>query len=203
MKTIKRIALILTLALPFASCHKAEVEKSRNAFILAGQNDTEVLSRDFVPNLQMELTNEKIGSVPTSVYSGELFLDLNLDGKNDMRFYSYYGMGHPMAFVTPSEGSLIYDISPESTIDICFEPLHLNDSVNVNLSWKKLIVQNTLSSYTPEWYSSPEIKDNRWTESDLYFGYRMILKADTIYGWIGIQITDYYKLTIRDIGLAK
>jgi len=203
MKTTFKIGLAILTALSFTFCQKTEVEKDRNDFILAGQSGQDVLVRDFVPDLHVEITNETIGSWPTTVYSGELFLDLNLDGKNDMRFYSFYGMGHPIGYVTPSEGTLVFDISPESTIDICSEPLHLNDSVNKNLTWRQLIIQNTLSSYTPELSGSPEVIKNSWTESDLYLGFRMIQASDTIYGWIGIQITDYYKLTIKDMGLTK
>ncbi len=209
-KIVKQVSLVLALTISLSGCSTNEELINRDNFIKAGQKDTEVLYQNFTPPAQIVLTNYVTDNFPTSSYSGELLLDLDLDGFDDIKFYSFYGVGHPKAFVTPSEGCKISDIGDDKIVEICNSPKQQNDLIDENLEWFNLSDftnahsdKALLSSYTPEWTETPEVKNNLWQEADQYLAYRIIQKSDTVYGWIGIQIDAYYKLAIKDTGLAK
>lgn len=204
IKIITQVGLILVLSIILAGCQKDEEQKIRNQSILAGQKDNEVLLQDFTPDLEIALTNESAGNIPSTVYSGELSVDLDLDGMNDIKFHSFYGMGHPMGSIVPSQGCQISDISSKWNIEICSIPQQLLAKIDKNLEWHILSHEIVLSGYTPEWNNVPAtISIFSWDEPNLYLAYRMIQSPDTIYGWMGIEIADYYKLKIKDTGLVK
>jgi len=204
MKIINQIGLILVLTILLAGCKKEDDQKSRTQFILAGQADDKVLLQNFTPDLEMAMKNTTAGGIPSTGYSGNLYVDLDLDGTNDLKFRSFYGVGHSMTASAPSEGCKISDISPKWNVQICLVPQQLQDSIDENMDWHNVnIFESDLSSYTPEWINSAEIKNNSWNEPNLYLAYRIIQSTDTIYGWMGIEIVDYYKLKIKDAGLMK
>lgn len=210
MKTMKQMMSILALGFLLFDCKTTEEQLAKQRSILAGQKDSKVLYQDFIPDRKVSLKNILVNNQPTISYSGILSLDLDLDGVDDLAFYSFYGIGHSVIMTAPSEGFEISDISKNKLIEIHTAPKKANDLIDKNLEWLDLSdaeFKNSdkviLSSYTPEWINVSEVKNNPWKGTDLYLAYRMIEGTETVYGWIGLQIDDYYKLTIRDTGSVK
>lgn len=207
MKSINIVILILISTILLAGCQKDEQQINRAQFILAGQASSEVLLKDFTPKLEISLTNVASAAGPTTEYMGELLIDLDLDGVNDLKFTSFYGRVHFMGASAPSKGCEISNVPFQIAnlpTEICWEPKQLNDTIDKDLNFQKpIILGQYLSSYTPEWNGWPEKENNLWSAPDLYLAYRILQPTDTIYGWIGIEIEDYYKLKISNIGLTK
>lgn len=207
MNLIKLVGVIVISIILLAGCQKDEEQRNRAQYILAGQASSEVTIKDFNPDLEISLTNVASAAGPTNEYSGELLIDLNLDGMNDLKFTSFYGREHLIAYSSPSMGCEISYFPFQNAnrpIEICWEPLQLNNLIDKEINFQKgTILGQYLSSYTPEWNGWPEKENNLWNAPDLYLAYRILQPTDTIYGWIGIEIDDYYKLKIRNIGLTK
>ena len=149
------------------------------------------------------MTNEIVNGIPTTVYSGKLHIDTDLEGSKDLEFYSFYGMGHPLGFVVPYEGCQVSSHSTDKQIEIFMSPKHLNDTIDNKHFWTKITLATFLSRHIPESANSPELISNFWNTEGLYMGFRVIQSKDTSYGWTDMQIDDYYKLKIKEVGIQK
>ncbi|GEM_PF-7102926 len=199
MKNLLHLGLLILFAIILVGCEKNE-EEHRNNFVLAGQKDNTMLVKDYEPDLHITLTNNVVNGIPSTGYSGTLLIDTDFDGSNDLEFYSFYGMGHPIGYVTPTEGCKIECISTDKKIEIFMSPKHQNDTIDNKHIWTTTSLQTYLSSYDPD---NIGINSNFWDAEDLYMGFRMIQLKDTTYGWISLQIAENYKLVIKEIGIQK
>ncbi|MFB6343917.1 hypothetical protein ACE1ET_19500 [Saccharicrinis sp. FJH62] len=209
----KRDSIWLLVFLLLLSCEYINTsEDIQSEFILAGIN-SEKLDTHTYPSVQkITFENETAAGYPSTVYSGTISLDLNSDGTNDIKFYSYYGYACSMAgCFKPTKACKVLNIG-NNEIEINLNPLHLRDTIDNKLDWKILgpdsdgehkLISAILSSYTPKWTNSAEIANNIWNSGDLYLAIR-IRKGDIYkYGWIRLYITDYYDLNIKETACEK
>jgi hypothetical protein len=199
MKTATFSILLMLPLLILLSCKKEDNSKQYRQYILAGEKEENVVYHDFTPDLAVTMVKDSSIGMPSTALTGNLTLDLDFDNINDIKFHSFTGLGHSGSLPTASQGCEVSEINSNWEIEICKTPLLLNDTINRRLNWTKIVVYGTsVSSYTPAWQNFPEEKDNVWNESGKYMGYRMIHSNDTIYGWLALQVDNYYKLKIRE-----
>ncbi|MCF8381003.1 MAG: hypothetical protein K9H49_15620 [Bacteroidales bacterium] len=201
------------LSLLFTACEEnKEAEDLQSDYILAGVETVELNINLFSPELKIDFINEKIGDIPTTGFSGDLYIDLNSDSNSDIQFHAFYGYSCSMAgCFSPVQACELMTIN-SGTVEIYGKPLSLNDTINSNLDWEvlgssqvdeQIIFHTQLSSFTPAWANTEEIRNNEWLDENQYLAIRM--KKGDIYkfGWIRLRIEDYYDLILKETGFEK
>jgi hypothetical protein len=166
------------------------IELSTPDIFKAGQNEGEnIIYTNIEPDLLYEPHKE-------SYY---YYLDLNNDKNNDFRFL-ISGLVSPGnstgCIVLESMGNNSYCTFPDETFP---EPLMQNSMIGPSLTWHK--GKCFLTDY--DYFHDINIKGPWMKLDDRYLGLQVVLDTDTIYGWLGMKISDYWNLTIRDYGYCS
>ncbi len=208
MKKLHLIFLLIYVAM--ISCKdNNDIEDTQPGYILAGVESNKLNIQSYSSELKISFKNETAGDIPTTVFSGDLLIDLDSDNTNDIKFHAYYGYGCSMAGECITKACELWNLN-NNMIEICKTPLNAEDKISDQLTWSKLgpysegeelIVWSTnLSSYSPEWNNSEEVKNNTWTSDNLYLAIR-IKRGDIYkYGWIKLNIDDFYDVKVKEIG---
>jgi hypothetical protein len=127
---------VLSLIL-LAAGEKDEQVIKHSGYIVAGQKDSAVIYQDFNPDLESVLINVDAGGMPTTSFEGYLPLDIDLDGKPDLKFFVYIDLMHDFnggfAYV---EGCDVSDIPDSRKFELCGKPFMLNDTINEKANWR-------------------------------------------------------------------
>jgi hypothetical protein len=185
-----------------AGCADDGLRNTRN-FIYAGVTNDEVIKYiDFTPDEEVELKNVTVGGFPTQYSEGILSLKFSINRVEEITFKSFTGSTCPIGApcFTPVNGCEIK--ATKTSIEFCPEALSYNEVINNDLNWLPIEPRsNFLSASTSYLNREPH---NNWESGDNKFlGIRFIYENDTVYGWVGLHIEDYYKLTLRDFAVNK
>lgn len=143
----------------------------QSEFILAGVDSDKLDNQLYSSELKIDFENETTGDYPTTGYSGDLLIDLDSDSSNDIKFHAYYGYGCGVSMQCITKACEIRNLN-NKLIEVYNFPLQKNDTIDDNLNWNIIGPYSDaginawvtiLSSYSPEWINSDEIKNNEWT----------------------------------------
>lgn len=205
MKTFT-LLLLITLIL-FVGCKEDdEIDDVQSEYILAGVESENIDIQLYPSGLKIDFKNETAGGNPTNAYSGDLWIDLDADYTDDVKFHAYYGYAFPMAGPVNPTKACKMSATEGKHIEISQMPLLLNDTIDNKIEWE-LIGSNLngriLSSYIPEWTNNVEVANNVWVEENLYLAFRVNNGPIFKLGWMKLSIEDYYDLDIQAYGLEK
>ena len=140
---------------------------------------------------------------PDSLTSGYYNLDLNNDGTTDFTFRIYDSTARCFNHWPPkgSKGSQISTSTSNQIVDTVFpypNQLNLNTTIgNGTRFWSNAAFQ-TLSKWSRPSCVVPNIYSGYWnTPGDHYLGLKLIVGADTLFGWIRLKVSTEM-ITIRD-----
>jgi hypothetical protein len=194
---MKRILFVS--ALIFCGCNDERLVNTRN-YILAGvTEDAFIRYTDLDPDNEIVLVNIVANAHPTQLFKGQLKIDLKVKGSGEIVFKSFYGsLCTPLnPCFSPEAGIQI--MSSNTSIEFNATPLNYNDKIDDQLEWIPIAHQsNFLSGSSAYLNREPH---NEWSGEDKYLAVRVIYPKDTVYGWVGLQIEDYYKLTLRNFAV--
>ncbi|MBN1927391.1 MAG: T9SS type A sorting domain-containing protein [Prolixibacteraceae bacterium] len=155
------------------------------SYIRAGQKEGEgIIYTNIEPDLSYEPFKE-------SYY---FYLDLNNDSINDFRILI-------SGLISPgnSAGCIVLETYKKNSyctfpVETFPDPLKLNRMIGPSLTWHK--GKCFLTDY--DYFHDISIKGPWMKLDDRYLGLQVVVGTDTIYGWLGMKISDYWDLTIRD-----
>lgn len=224
--------LLVALIFICESCDrdKTVAQNSNHGPLSAGQRPTtkfdyKLLNTSIAASIN---TTQTGGIVQTDWVPGIGSIDMNGDQKQDIFFRSETGPFYKYALVrgrlqdgiqfdfcktpllpnTRIDDSLNWETSTNSTIMI---PIRHGFPEAGALGYPVYADENTLAGRYPDdtedynfWNNSEReyIERNNWRAA-AYLGIRMINKADTLYGWIKLQVTDFYKINLHSYGIQK
>ena len=137
-----------------------------------------------------------------SITSGYYNLDLNNDGTTDFTFRIYDATERCFNHWPPmgSKGSQISTSTSNQIVDTVFpypNQLNLNTTIgNGTRFWSNAAFQ-TLSIRSRPSCVVPNIHSGYWNASEGYLGLKLIVGADTLFGWIRLKVSTEM-ITIRD-----
>lgn len=189
---MKNGLIYLSILFVFIACSGKE-DPIRKKFALAGVYDESMVYNDFVPDLIIK--------------SDTLGVDINNDGLNDFCIGAYSESGYVDGFIfiqRDNKHSLEFNgerVSGSGTYD----SLNYDSGMPYKLTYKDTIkhgyswttdFRGTGSNYKLEF-------NNNWLNKEQYLGIRFVENADTLYGWIRLNVKSEYEVVLYDCAYQK
>jgi len=133
-----------------------------------------------------------------SLCSDSVYLDLNKDGMDDIRFYTYFryvGVNQGYFYNTRAEAlhGNFQVVCCQDTSNVCcptpyyfyrLDTILLNAPINQNLSFNN---HGYMHAGITQWQVGPT--ESGWANiGDRYVGFRLVESLDTLYGWIRAEL---------------
>jgi hypothetical protein len=141
MKILSYPVIFILISALLIRCTKEESPGNGQQYIIAGEKPGNSIYKDYQPDLKMVMVNESVNGIPTTSSYGDLFINANLDGSNDVHFHAYSDKVHSIngSFIR-TEGCTVKSVSDHWSVEVCFTPCYSGDTIDNHLLWRKVLI---------------------------------------------------------------